>query len=120
MGSVTLFSPLSFKERRSEGDRAVGDVLGAPLLLDRATLVGLAMVAIECRGQDFLSRGVRQEVAGKLPGDERVEGEVRIERLDHPVAPGPRGAVNVGLISMGVGISRHVQPVDGHSLAESG
>ena len=64
--------------------------------------------------------GSGQEVAGKLPGDELVEGEVRVERLDHPVAPGPHGPVDVGLIAEGVGVPRHVEPVDGHPLAEPG
>ena len=38
-------------------------------------------------------------------------GQVVVERLDHPVAPGPHGTIDVGLVAEGVGIPRHVEPV---------
>ena len=56
------------QERGSEGDGAVGDVLGPPLLLDRSPLVGLAVVPVEGRGQDLLA------------GSDRARGRRRAAR----------------------------------------
>ena len=64
--------------------------------------------------------GVGEQVAGELPGDELVVGHVLVERPDDPVAPGPDGPVDVGLVAVGVGVAGQVEPVDGHPLAEPG
>ncbi len=44
--------------------------------------------ADEGRGQDLLAGRVGQLVAGQLPGDELVVGDVALEGRDHPVAVG--------------------------------
>ncbi len=106
------------EERRREGVGPVGDVLDAELLLDAASLVGLAVVAVERRGEDLGAGGRREQVAGQLPGDEPVVRQIVVERPDDPVAPRPHGAIDVGLVSVRVGVSGQVEPVDGHPLAE--
>src|SRR5689334_5284284 len=60
----------------------------------------------------------RQQVAGELPGEELVVGQVLVERADDPVAPRPDVAVAVGLVAEGVGVAGHVQPVHRQALAE--
>ena len=65
-------------------------------------------------------RGPGQQVAGQLPGDELVVRQIGVEGLDDPVAPGPHGAIDVGLVAVGVGVAGQVEPVDGHALAEPG
>ena len=92
----------------------------AELFLDASPLVGLAVVAVESRREDLRASGLRHEVAGQLPGDELVVGQVGIESLHDPVAPGPHGPIDIGLIAVCVGISGQVEPIDGHPLAEAG
>ena len=64
------------EHRRAERVDAVGDVLGAELLFDAAAFVGLAVQPVEGRGDPLVARGVRQEIAGQLPGQELVVGQV--------------------------------------------
>jgi hypothetical protein len=107
------------EESRAEGVHAVGHVLDAVFLLDAATLVGLAVQAVEGRGQALVARGAGQQVAGELGAQEAVVGQVFVERADQPVAPGPDGALGVGLVAVGVGVARQVEPGGGHALAEA-
>jgi len=103
---------------RAEGDGAVGDILDPELLVDRSPLVGLAMVAVEGGGEHLVAGRIGEQIAGELPGHELIVRKVRIEGPNDPVAPGPGGAVDVGLIAVSIGIASKVEPVDGHSLAE--
>ena len=105
------------EEGGAEGVHAVDDVGDAELLLDDAALLVLHVEAVEGRREALVLRGVRQQVAGELPRDELVEGEVLVERLDDPVAVRPHGAVAIHLVAVRVGEAREVQPVGGHPLA---
>ena len=95
----------------------VGHVLVAELLLDAAALIGLAVETIEGGGQDLFVRGLREEIPGELPRDELVVGQVLVEGLDDPVTPRGEIAVGVGLISIGIGKAREIEPLVGPPLA---
>ena len=62
-------------------------------------------------------RGVRKHVARDLLDREPVEGHVRVEGVDHPVAVGPDRAAVVLLVAVGVGVAREVEPVARPALA---
>ena len=108
------------EEGRAEGVHAVGHVLDAVLLLGAAALVGLAVQAVEGRGQALLAGRLGQEVPRQLPGHEVVPGEVVVEGADDPVAPGPDAALDVALVAVGVRVARDVEPLAGHALAVAG
>ena len=99
---------------------AVGVVFDAVFFIDAAAFVGLAMKTIERRGHLLLARGVGQQVAGDLPEDEVIDPDVAVEGADDPVAPGPEMIEAIRLIPVGVGVTRHVEPVHGHAFAVGG
>ena len=72
---------------------------------------------MEAGGNQLVHRRVRQQVTRDLLERELVEGQVAVERVDHPVAVGPHLAVVVDVDAMGVGIARGVQPVASAVLA---
>ena len=92
-------------------------VFGAKFLLDAPALVRLAVQAVKCGRQPLLVGGARDQVAGKLPGDEPVVGQVLVEGADNPISPRRHVAVHVRLISVCVGVAGKIQPVAGHALA---
>ena len=57
---------------------------------------------------------------GKLLRDELVVWQVRVEGSKDPVAPRPDEALAVDLVSVRVGVARHVQPVGGHAFGVLG
>ncbi len=65
------------------------------------------------------SVGFGQQVAGELLDREPVERQVAVVRVDHPVAPALHDARAVGLIAVGVGVPRGVEPAGRHPLAEA-
>jgi hypothetical protein len=105
------------QHRRADGVHPIGDVLLAELLLDAAAFVRLPVQPVEGGGQALLVGGIRQQVAGQLPGQEPIVGKVPGERANHPVAPRRHVAFDVGLIAVGVGVAREVEPVHRHALA---
>ena len=105
------------KEGRGHGLHPVADVFHTVLFLHAAALAFLLVQAVEGGGEDLLIGGVRQQVAGELPGDEFVEGQVFIEGLDHPVTPGPDRPLAVHLKAIAVGIACQIKPVHRHALA---
>src|SRR6266704_4485906 len=56
----------------AESVDAVSDVFGAPFFFDAAAFVGLAMQAIESRGQTLLACSIRQQITSELIGEETV------------------------------------------------
>ena len=96
---------------------AIDHVGHAVLLLDDAALLVLHVQPIERRRQALFLGGVGQQVAGQLPGDELVERQILVERLDDPVAVGPHRPVAVHLVAVRVGVPGQVQPVGRHPLA---
>ena len=118
---AVIVAPGAFHRQPKKGPRrgvdAVGVVLHAKFLIDAAAFIGLAMIAIESRGQPLLARGVGEKIARKLPDDEVIERQISIEGADDPVAPGPEMIEPVRLIPVGVGIARHVHPFHRHPFA---
>ena len=105
------------EHRGAEGVDAVEDVLGAELLLDAAAFVGLAVQAVERRGDALVARRVGQEIARELPEEELVVGQVLVEGADDPVAIRRHVAIEVGLVAVGVGVAGKIEPVHRHALA---
>ena len=66
--------------------------------------------AMKAGGDDLLGRGVRQQVAGDLFEGELIEGHVGIERVHHPIPPGPDFAEVIALKAVGVGVASEVEP----------
>ena len=76
----------------SQRSGAIQHLLIAELFGIGAALAIGERVAIEAGGHQRVEIAIRQQVAGELLDGELVEGEIAIERVDHPVAiaPGPR------------------------------
>ena len=91
-----------------------------PLLGDRAAFVRQAMQPIERGGENLIAVGVRQQVAGQLPGEELVVRQIVVERAHDPIAIRPLRVELVGLVAVRVGVAGRVEPGDGHVLAERG
>ena len=84
--------------------------------IDAALLVEHG-VAVEAGGHEVFGRGAGQEVARELLDAELVVGEVGVQRLDHPVAVRPDRARAVLLETVGVGVTREVEPAPRPALA---
>ncbi len=98
------------KNALSQGVGTVHHVIGAVFLLYHPALLRDRVVAVEPGRQELFPGGIGQQVAGQLPGQEFIVGQVFVEGVDDPVAPGPHGTVAVVLIAVGIGIARHVEP----------
>ena len=68
------------EHRGAERVHAIDDVLGAKLVLDAAALVRLPVQPVEGGGDALVARRVRQQIAGKLPEEELIVGQVLVER----------------------------------------
>ena len=108
------------EDRFTEGLHAVGVIVDEVLGGDRATLVGVHVVALEAGRDQLTIVGVRHEVAGDLFRDEAVVGFVVVEGLDDPVAPEPEVTASVDGEAVGVGVAGGIQPIEGHAFAEVG
>ncbi len=98
------------EEGRTQGVDAVGDRFVAPLRLDRAAFVGHPVQPPERRRRARLLVGIGQQVAGHKFVDEARPRAVLVQRLQQPVAPRPRAALEVRLVAEGVGEAREVEP----------
>ena len=104
------------KHGRSEGVHTVRAILDAELLLHAAPFIRLAMETIEGRGDALFARGVGQQIASDLPRQKFIVGEILVERLDDPVAIRRNIALHIALVTIGVGITREVEPVQSHAF----
>ena len=102
-------------QRRAEPD-GTGGVDAVDDLID-AAFFGLGTgfnigrrAAVEAGGDDLSRGGIRQEVAGDLLQRELIEGHVRVQGVDHPVAVGPDLAEVIALKAVGVRVACEVQP----------
>ena len=100
-----------------DGAHAFGAVLGQILLGLRTAFAGHHVEAVIAGGDFLLLRGVGEEVAGQLFAGERVEGLVRVERVDDVVAVGEDALVLVAVEADGVREAGDIQPPHGHALA---
>ena len=82
----------------------------ALLLGNRSTFSVEQMVAIESAGDLLIDGRIGQQVAGKLPEGELVEGEVFIQGPYHPIAPEPLPCIAVLLESIAIGIAGSIEP----------
>ena len=76
--------------------------------------------AVERGGENLVARGIVEQVAGELPGEELVVRQIVVERAHDPVAVRPLRVELVGLVAVGVGVAGGVEPGDGHVFAEGG
>ena len=60
------------EERGAKRRHAVVDRVDPVFLLDRSTLALLLVEPVERRGENLLVGGMRQEIAGELPGRELI------------------------------------------------
>ena len=101
----------------AHGVHSVEDVVDAGFLgITTAFAVG-HVVALEAGRELLLGRGIRQEIARELLEGELVVRNITVERFDDPVAPRPVGARGVGLESIGVRITRSIEPPHSHAFA---
>ena len=90
-------------------------------LVDRNSLLGVvAIVAVKAGRDELFVSGLGQKVSGQLLDRKLVEGQVGVERIDHPVAPAPHFARSVVLITVRVRIPRRLEPRPSHTLAVAG
>ena len=82
----------------------------ALLLGNRSTFAVEQMVAIESAGDLLIVGRIGQQVAGKLPEGDLVEGEVFIQGPYHPIAPEPLPSIAVLLESIAIGIAGSIEP----------
>ena len=106
-------------EDRRRGLHAIDDILDGILFGNDSAFAVAAMIAVETRGDLLIERGTWKHVAGNLLQGELVERQVAVERVDHPVAPPPHVSLGVGLIAVGVGIARGIEPVRRHPFSIS-
>ena len=104
----------------TKGLHAVGVIVDEVLSGNRATLVGVHVVALETGRDQLAVVGVRHEVAGDLLRDEAVVGFVVVEGLDDPVAPEPEVTAAVDGEAVGVGVAGGIEPIEAHAFAEVG
>ena len=106
---------------RPHGIHAVDDLLDTPFLRVRAPFGIRGRVAMEAGGDVLLRRAVREQVARHLLDREPIEGHVRVERMDDPVAitPGVRPQ-GVTAKTVAVGVAGEVEPVATPLLAVVG
>ena len=65
---------------------------------------------MEGRRNDLFLGRARQQIAGKLLGQELVVGQIAVEGINHPIAIAPHIAEGVLLIALAVSVTRHVEP----------
>ena len=97
----------------------VDDVLGAPLLVDRASLGVDAVITVKTRGDQLVVGRLVEQIPGELLDGELIEGLVGVERPDHPVSPGPLAVLEVVVIAMAVSIAGAVKPPGRQALSEA-
>ena len=101
---------------RAHGGHPVLHRLGAILLGVATALVVDLGISIEASGDALGQGGLGQEITGQLIDGELVERLVAVEGLDHPLAVRPNGTGQIHLITVGIGITRQIEPPPGHVL----
>ena len=96
---------------------AVGGVFGQKLLRDDAAFLIEHVIAMKPRGNLLLQRRPRQQIPRDLLDGELVKRHVRVESLDHPVAPRPQLTITIHLVAIRIRKPRRIHPTDRHVLA---
>ena len=82
--------------------------------INRPTLSGGDIAAVESRGHNLILGGIGQQIASQLFDGKLVKGQVAIKSPHHPIAIQPHRSFIVQMQSMRVTIPRHIQPVAAH------
>ena len=90
---------------------AIDDRGDAEFLVAGAAFVLGHRVPVEGGGDELVLRRVRQQVAGDLLDRESVEGQVAVDRPDHPIAITPDFAGLVAGITRAVGVAGEIEPL---------
>ena len=90
---------------------AVYDGFDSVLLEIDAALEIQQRVAVKARRHDLVVGGIRQHVPGDLLDDKLVERQVAVQGANQPFAVHPNLALAVGVVAVGVGVARQVEPV---------
>jgi len=116
---VTLRAPEREPEKqRAGGVGAVEDVVHPRLGRVASALAIGHVIAVETGGEDLLGGGIGQEITGELLEGELVEGHVRVEGVDDPIAPWPVATSGVPLEAVGIAVAGAIEPPHGHAFAE--
>ena len=94
----------------TRGVHAVDDLVDAALLRLGAGFHIRRCAAMKAGCDDLLRSRVGQQIACDLLNGKLVEGQVRIQRIHHPIAIAPDAAQIVALKPVGVRVTRQVQP----------
>ena len=84
---------------------------------DGATFAVEEVIAIEGSCDALLGGGCGEQIAGELFDRKLIEGLIRVEGLDHPVAPNPLEGVAVLLIAVGISVAGGIEPRQRHAFA---
>lgn len=87
------------------------------LLGDGTTFAVEEMVAIKGGRDALLGGGRREQVAGELFDRKLIEGLIRVEGFNYPVAPNPLEGVAVLLIAVGISVAGGIEPRQRHAFA---
>ncbi len=104
---------------RAERFHAIHHGGHAPLFFVRAALGVGERLAVEGGGELLRFGGIRQQIAGELFDGKLVKRQIRVDRLNDPIAIAPRvEARAVFFITVAVGIARLVQPMSPPAFAK--
>ena len=108
------------EERGSSGGDTVDDGFDSKLFaIDAAFLIDLC-VSVKSGGDQLVSGGVGEEIAGELLGDKLIEGAVFVVCLDHVVAVAPDGSLGIDTIAVGIRVAGKIEPMPAPTFAEMG
>ena len=104
------------KKSGRRGIHTIDHIFGQVFIRNDSRFGIATVITIESGGQPLLHRGIRQQITGKLFDNKLVIGLIAVEGLDNPIAPAPHLPFAIALIAAGIGIARHIQPAERHSL----
>ena len=103
--------------RRARRRHAVGHGVEAKLQRVNSAFFVQHRVAVKAGRHLLLARRPRQQVARDLLDGELIKRHVRVQRIDHPVAPRPDAALAVLFVAVRVCVTREVEPPARPALA---
>ena len=97
---------------------AIDGVSVEELVVDRTSFGGGDVASVKAGGDQLRLRRVLEQIARKLLDGELIEGHVAVECIDDPIAVGPDLPMVIQMQTMGVSITRDIEPVLGHLFAK--
>src|SRR6185503_12865128 len=86
------------------------DGLGAIFLVVPATFVIGLRIAVKTGRNFLLECGIWQKISSELFDGELIERQVTVESIDHPLTIRPHRAGKIHLVTVGIGITRQIEP----------